>query len=153
MAGVTIAAILCGGLPASAGQPDWTKTGFSARTNYVLRCSGCHGLDGAGSEKGGIPALRDSIGAFAGDDEGRTYVVKVPGVRNANLTPAQTAAVLNYVMKTFAGSSLPPDAEPFDEAEVASRQSRPVTDVVALRRDVAARLKERGITVADYPWP
>lgn len=138
---------------ASADQPDWSATNYSARTLYVLRCSGCHRLDGAGSERGGIPALRDMVGAFAGDDLGRTYVVKVPGVKNANLSPDETAAVLNFVMSTFAGGSLAPGAAPFTRSEIAERQAAPETDVVALRRAVAARLATAGIALADYPWP
>lgn len=140
--------------PARAQQPNKDMlAGYNARTSYVLRCSGCHGLSGEGSPKGGIPQLRNFVGAFAGDDDGRTYVVKVPGVRNANLTPAQTAAVLNYVMSSFGGTSLSATAEPFTPQEVTSRLAIPVTDVVALRRAIVARLGEHGIATAEYPWP
>lgn len=125
----------------------------SARSNYVLRCSGCHGLEGAGSLKGGIPDLRDFVGAFAADPDGRTYVVSVPGVRNSNLSPNETAAVLNYVMANFAGASAVATAPPFTAAEVMEREALAVTDVVGLRRAVAARLRAEGRPVADYPWP
>lgn len=139
--------------PGSAAQPDWSKTAYSARANYVLRCSGCHGLDGHQREKGGIPALTDSVGVFTGDPEGRTYLLKVPGVRNSNLSPADTAAVLNYVMTTFAGDSLPADATAFTADEVEAAAKVTVTDVVGLRRTVSARLRAQGLKVADYPWP
>jgi mono/diheme cytochrome c family protein len=126
---------------------------YSARTNFVLRCSGCHGLEGAGAEKAGVPDFRGFVGAFAGDPDGRLYVARVPGVRNANLDAAATAAVLNYVMQTFGGSSLPAGASPFTAEEVAGYTARPPLDVVALRRGVAARLKAAGIETAAYPWP
>ena len=155
--GVLAALLLAAGSnlgPAAAQQPDRNAlAGYSARTSYVLRCSGCHGLSGEGSIKGGIPQLRDLAGAFAGDDDGRTYLVKVPGVRNAQLTPEQTAAVLNYVMAAFAGPSLPPDAAPFTAEEIRRRLASADGDVVALRRAVVARMKAEGIAVADYPWP
>ena len=137
----------------AAAVPAAGAADYSARTNFVLRCSGCHGLDGAGAAKAGVPDFRGLVGAFAGDPDGRLYVSRVPGVRNANLDPAATAAVLNYVMTSFAGPSLPAGAPPFTADEVAAHQGQPPTDVVVLRRSVAARLKAAGIALADYPWP
>jgi Cytochrome c. len=148
--------VLAGGLlgsPAAAEQPDWTGTTYTARTNYVLRCSGCHGLEGRGGERGGVPDLRDHVGAFAGEDDGRTYVVKVPGVRNSNLSPEATAAVLNYVMTTFAGASFAEGTAPFTAEEVVRRRQIAVGDIVAYRRTIAARLAAEGVPLAGYPWP
>lgn len=150
-AGFAALALLAGA--GNAAQPDWSKTAYSARANYVLRCSGCHGLDGHQREKGGIPALKDSVGVFTSDPDGRTYLLKVPGVRNSNLSPADTAAVLNYVMTTFAGESLPADAPAFTADEVEAAAKVTITDVVGLRREVSARLRAQGMKVADYPWP
>lgn len=123
------------------------------RTNFILRCVGCHGMDGSGSEKGGIPDFRNYVGAFSRDDAGRTYVMHVPGVVNANLTNAEIADVMNYVMKTFGGTSLPDDYHPFDRVEVDQRRANPVKDIVGMRREIAASLAEQGIATAGYPWP
>lgn len=123
------------------------------RTNFILRCVGCHGLDGAGSEKGGIPDFRNYVGAFSRDEAGRTYVMHVPGVTNAGLSNAEIADVMNYVMKTFGGPSLPDDYRPFDTAEVERLRAVPVKNVVALRRELAAALAKEGIATAGYPWP
>ncbi|WP_181707345.1 hypothetical protein [Chthonobacter rhizosphaerae] len=140
--------------PVRSAQPDWAATDYSPRTNYVLRCSGCHGLAGKGAAaKAGVPDLAGYVGAFAADPDGRSYMTRVPGVRSANLDAARTAAVLNYVVEAFAGPSWKPGTPLFTAEEVAAAQALPRTDVVALRRHVAARLKADGAPVAPYPWP
>lgn len=124
--------------------------GYSARFNYLLRCSGCHDQDGSGLPKAGIPALPGYIDAFAGDEQGRTYIVHVPGVASTGLNNAEIAAVLNYVIEQWGD---PSQIKPFTEAEVERRKAEPVSDVVAYRRDIVARLKDQGVAIADYPWP
>lgn len=140
--------------PVRSAQPDWAATAYTPRTNYVLRCSGCHGLTGKGAAaKAGVPDLAGYVGALAADPEGRSYMTRVPGVRSANLDAAKTAAVLNYVLEAFAGPSLAPGTPLFTAEEVAAAQALPRTDIVALRRQVAARLRAEGAPVAAYPWP
>ncbi|GEO84124.1 MULTISPECIES: c-type cytochrome [Alphaproteobacteria] len=124
--------------------------GRSAKFNYLLRCSGCHDQDGTGLPSAGIPALPGYIDAFAGDDEGRTYIAHVPGVVATGLTDVEIAAVLNYVIDRWGD---PKTVEPFTEAEVKKRRAEPVSDVVAYRRRIVERLKTSGVKIADYPWP
>lgn len=149
MAGVAV--IGAGALLASASGAR--ADGYTPVTNYILRCAGCHSMDGSGHPVGGIPDFRGYIGAFMNDDDGRTYVVRVPGVAGAGLTAAETAAVLNLVVANWAGDSKPATFRPFTEAEVTERRTRPVTDVVVLRREIAARLVKQGLPMAEYPWP
>ncbi len=125
----------------------------AGRTNFILRCGGCHGMDGAGSEVGGIPDFRNYVGAFAHSEDGRRYVMHVPGVVGASLSDKQIADVMNYVMTTWGEASLPADYAPFTEAEVTMLRAEPVGDVVAYRRKVAADLMAQGIATAGYPWP
>ncbi|WP_075217167.1 hypothetical protein [Mongoliimonas terrestris] len=155
-AATLVLAVAAGGPtgPARSAQPDWAATNYTPRTNYVLRCSGCHGIAGTGAAaKAGVPDLAGYVGAFAADPDGRSYMTRVPGVRSANLDPAKTAAVLNYVLEAFAGPSLKPGTPLFTAEEVAAAQALPRTDIVALRRQVVARLKADGVPVAAYPWP
>ena len=133
--------------------PDTCAAERSATTNFILRCSGCHGMDGSGSNAGGIPDFRNYIGSFAVDDDGRTYVLRVPGVLNANLSDSEIAAVINYVMTTWGGTSLRAGFVAFTPEEVAARRSRPVADVVQLRRQIVERLHAASISTAEYPWP
>ncbi|WP_132546212.1 c-type cytochrome [Rhodovulum euryhalinum] len=135
-------------MPAHAGPEAW-----GPETNYVLRCIGCHGADGAGSADVGIPDFRGYVGSFSASEAGRRYLMHVPGVTNASLTDTQIAEVMNHVMERFAGASLPADYRPFTPAEVTALRAERVGDVVALRRTVAADLTAAGLPVAGYPWP
>ena len=141
------ALILC----LAAGQAG--AEGYNARTNYMLRCTGCHGMDGAGSEQAGIPDFRGYVGSFARSEPGRTYLMHVPGVVNSSLSDGEIAAVMNYVMESYAGASKAADAAPFTPEEVAVLRAAPVADVVALRREVVAACTQEGGPVAGYPWP
>jgi hypothetical protein len=125
----------------------------SAPVNYVLHCSGCHGMDGNGHESAGVPDFRDAVAAFAMDEEGRTYLLHVPGIVNASLTDEEISAVLNYVMDHWGGKALGSGFVRFTAQESAERRARRVSDVVAFRRQIAARLNGEGIPTAGYPWP
>lgn len=122
-------------------------------TNYVLRCAGCHGMNGSGAPAAGIADFNGMVGAFTGIDEGRTYLMHVPGVVGSGLSDSEIAAVMNYVMETWAGSSLPDPYVPFTASEVGERRAIDIPDVVENRREVAALLEALGIETADYPWP
>jgi mono/diheme cytochrome c family protein len=130
------------------------SAGRAASSNYVQYCSGCHGLDGRGAgANSGIPDFRNFVGAFASDDCGRTYVLHVPGVVNTSLGNAEMAALINYLMRTWGGTSLSADFVEFTAAEVQTRRAYYVPDVVSLRRQIVERLQANGIATAPYPWP
>jgi hypothetical protein len=134
--------------------PLLARAETSARTLYLLQCSGCHGGDGSGDPRVDVPPFPGFIGAFLLDPEGRRYIVNVGGVMSAGLNDHDTARVMNWVLESFSGSSMPVDGfRKFNAAEIRElRESRPA-DAVALRRDIAARLMTRGIKLPNYPWP
>ncbi|MDR3159657.1 MAG: hypothetical protein LBU11_11790 [Zoogloeaceae bacterium] len=135
---------LSAAIPANAQQR-------SARVNYILRCAGCHGLDGTGHAPGGIPAFPGYISSIVDDDEGRTYLMHVPGVVASGLkTNQEIADVMNYVAARW-GSN--PAFERFTEEEVRARRAAAVVDVVEYRRSIVRRLLSAGKPVAPYPWP
>ena len=126
---------------------------LSPQNAYRLKCAGCHGFEAKGTVIGGVPPLAEQVGHFARFDEGRRYIVNVPGVIGAGLDPERLAAVLNYVLTAYAAA---PDARPFSGEEVARLRGAPVVaDPVALRREVVRDLAARGVTWSDgyYPWP
>lgn len=135
--------ILSGCFPAVAQER-------SASTNYVLRCLGCHGMDGAGSTIGGIPPFPGYIDSLFADDQGRTYLMHVPGIVASSLTDREIAEVMNYVMTQWGEQET---FTAFTVDEVARRRAEPVTDVVAFRRTLVERLAQQGLPIADYPWP
>ncbi len=125
----------------------------SPHANYVLRCAGCHAMDGSGHSAGGIPDFRNLVGAFARDETGRTYLMHVPGVIGASLSDTEIAAVLNYITDNWGGDSVPTGFVPFTGAEVGVLRAENIGDVVAYRRKLVENLKQQGIVTAGYPWP
>lgn len=125
-----------------------------ARTLYLLQCSGCHGTEGAGDPRVDVPPFPGFIGAFLLDPDGRSYITNVGGVMSAGLNDHDTARVLNWVLETFSGTSMPAGGfKKFDAAEVRKLRDERPADAVALRRQIAARLMKQGIKLPNYPWP
>jgi len=125
-----------------------------ARTLYLLQCSGCHGTDGSGDPRVDVPPFPGFIGSFLLDPSGRSYITNVGGVMSAGLNDYDTARVLNWVLDTFSGASLPTgDFKRFDAMEVRKLRDERPADAVALRREIAARLMKQGIKLPNYPWP
>lgn len=123
------------------------------KANFILKCAGCHLSDGTGMPASGIPDFVGKVGVFAALPEGRAYLLHVPGVIGSSLTDAQIADVLNYLMETWAGASLPADYAPFDAAEVAALRAQSIGNAVKYRRVVVDKLESMGLAAADYPWP
>ncbi|MDP1790428.1 MAG: cytochrome c [Methylibium sp.] len=114
----------------------------SVRSQYVVHCAGCHGLDGAGSHVGNVPDMR-KLGHFLRVPGGREFVIRVPGVMGSGLSDQQVADVTNWVLTTLAPASLPVDHVPYDAAEVQRARADPLVDVAAARAgllDEARRL-------------
>ncbi len=117
----------------------------SVETSYRLHCSGCHGFDGTGSVVGRIPRFPGVIGQVLKAPDGRVYLVNVPGVVNAGLPDAETAAILNYVIHTWGGPDVPPDAKDFTAAEVSELRKVRIDDITLLRRKLGHWLTHAGV--------
>jgi len=103
--------------------------------DYALNCQGCHRADGAATP-GSVPALAGSVGKFLRVPGGREYLVRVPGVAQAPLDDAATAAVLNWILVRFGGDDLPADFSPYTPAEIGRLRRNPLTDVERVRREL-----------------
>ncbi|WP_051048648.1 cytochrome c [Rhodopseudomonas sp. B29] len=132
-----IALLLCATGPARAGD--------NVDYLYRLHCSGCHGLDGLGSKVGRIPPFPGIVGHFADLPEGRLYLVQVPGVANAALPDAETAALLNYVLQTWGEAGKP--APRFTTDEVHQLRKAKVDDIATLRQALENQLARRNVSV------
>lgn len=109
--------------PGAAGQDDPAE-------HYLLHCSGCHGADGRGIP-GVTPSLHD-LAPLAATPAGRAYLARVPGVAQAPLSDTSLAALLDWLLARFSGSS-PGRLPPFDPDEVGRLRARPLRDPVAAR--------------------
>ncbi|TBU93279.1 cytochrome C [Stutzerimonas kirkiae] len=138
---------LLGLLAMSGAQADER----SPKANYLLRCSGCHALDGSGTEAGGVPPFPGFISTLLDDPQGRLYLMHVPGVVASSLSDKEIAEVMNYVEQRWGDPQL--QAKLFTTEEVRRLRATEVADLVAFRREVIQRLEAEGKPVAPYPWP
>lgn len=139
-------AAMLSGLVCSAANAEQR----SPRTNYILHCAGCHGMDGAGSSKGGVPSL-SMIKSFTSDMAGRVYILHVPGIAYTTLNSQEIADVVNFAVDKWGAKEIP--FQPFSAEEVHRLRAVPVEDVVIYRRALTSRYLAEGKAVADYPWP
>nr|WP_290674583.1 MULTISPECIES: hypothetical protein [unclassified Halomonas] len=126
------------------------KEGRSPEASYLLHCAGCHGRDGSGAEHAGIPPFPGFIDKFFNDEEGRLYMMHVPGVVSTSLPDYELAGLMNYVVEEWGGNE---SVTHFTEKEVGYLRSQDVDDVVKLRRSITQRLESEGIEMPNYPWP
>lgn len=109
---------------------------YDPGVNYALHCQGCHLVDGKATP-GLVPPLDGALGRFMRVREGRDYLLRLPSVVAVQLDDADTAALLTWVVRRFAGDELPPDFVPFTAGEVAtSRGTGALVDVHGARRAV-----------------
>ncbi|CAB3641756.1 c-type cytochrome [Achromobacter sp. SIMBA_011] len=137
---------------AANGVPGADTLRQAARADYVLQCAGCHRVDGRGSTPHGIPDFRNSVGAFTHLPAGREYLVRVPGAAYSQLSNAELANVLNWLLLTFSPAQLPADFTPYTESEVAAARPRRYDDVVPVRHGLARELAALGLALSDYSY-
>ncbi len=127
--------VLVSALWASAATAD-------PQTDYMLHCRGCHGPDGAGAP-GAAPSFRGQVAKFLWVPGGREYLIRVPGTAQSELSDARTAMLLNWILHEFSADQLPHDFVPYSEAEISRHRRPPLTDVVAVRRDLMQAIRKR----------
>lgn len=98
------------------------------RVNYLLSCGGCHGLNGVSNSRL-VPDLKDQVGFFLNLPEGRSYVVRLPNVAFSMTTDGALTGLLNYVVFTLGGASVPKGTKPYTLREVSQLRRKPLTEV------------------------
>ena len=119
-------------LLASAAQADEAYL-------YVMHCRGCHGPEGQGAA-GGAPDLRGTVGRFLLVPGGREYLIRVPGTSQSELDDAQTAALLNWMVRTFGPAEVAADFTPFTTEEVTAHRRPVLLDVAGTRAALLSAL-------------
>jgi mono/diheme cytochrome c family protein len=110
-----------------------------AQTNYILHCQGCHTADGSGLD-GKVPSLRSTLVPFARTAEGRKFLVQVPGVAQSTLTNAETAAVLNWMLRNLADDKQIAGIGVFTEKEVADYRATRLVNGHEIRAQLLAKI-------------
>lgn len=98
------------------------------RSNYLLSCGGCHGLNGMSNSRL-VPDLKDQVGFFLNLPEGRRYVVRLPNVAFSMTTDGALTGLLNYIVFTLGGASVPKGTKPYTLREVSQLRRKPLTEV------------------------
>jgi hypothetical protein len=142
---------LAAGLIAVA--PILMGAGYSAKTNYILHCQGCHGADGLGLVAEDVPPLLNSMGYFTQLPAGRRYLIQVPGAAHAPVSDAELAELINYALLRFSSEQLPEGFEPYTREEVA-RNRRQKVDVVSMRKALVTEIRRRlGVQLWTTEYP
>jgi len=134
---------------AMAGPPSHAAGTFEEQghLDYVLHCSGCHRPHGYGVASGGIPPVTGQVGYFLALPEGRAFLMQVSGLLNAGLTDERAAGVTNWMIRTFAGASMPRDFVPISAEEARRyRLARPA-DIAAARSAIVGKLAAAGYPI------
>ncbi len=120
----------------------WTSaSGETARTNYLLNCMGCHLMDGSGT-RDKVPSLKGEVARFLHVDGGRAFLIQVPGTAQSRLNDAETADVLNYILRAFDPGHLPDSFIPYTAEEVAQHRGIQLVDATTRRAELAAGFRD-----------
>jgi hypothetical protein len=111
-------------------------------TNYQLYCMGCHVADGSGLP-GKVPSIRETLVGFALLDDGRRFLVQVPGSAQSPLSNGDTAQLLNWMIRNLALEKAPAALRDFTEGEVAGYRSQRLVTVRATRAQLLARIRAK----------
>jgi hypothetical protein len=119
-----------------------------ASVNYKIHCQGCHLADAAGLADE-VPGMKDFVGYFAHSQEGREFLVRVPGVATAALPDDQLAELLNWLLVHFSAAELPAGFVPFTVAEVAALRLDLVQDPATSRKRILREIADKEPSLAN----
>jgi mono/diheme cytochrome c family protein len=111
--------------------------------DYSRNCQGCHGHTGISVAE--VPDLKDRVGYFVHTEDGRRFLVQVPGVALSMLDDQRLADLLNWVLRTYSAAQLPADFEPYSAQEVGTLRRLPLKKVLPARDAVIRGLIEAGV--------
>ena len=105
---------------------------------YMLNCWGCHRPHGEGIP-GTAPPLRDAAD-YLRVKGGREYLISVPGVSQSALNNADTAEVMNWILKSFSPDRMPADFQPYTADEIGQARTHHLMDIKKARAELVAEM-------------
>lgn len=112
---------LAGGVLAGAALVAGSAAGYSPEVNYALQCRGCHSENGAG-ERGRVPSVRRALARLSRTEAGRTRLVHLPGIAQADLSDEDLAALLNWMLRTLNDEPVS-HLKPYTAVEIGARRA------------------------------
>jgi hypothetical protein len=97
----------------------------AARSMYLERCGGCHGVQGVSASQV-VPTLRRRAARFLCLPEGRAYLIRLPSIANSPLDDEEVAQLMNFVVFEM-GAEGPLAASRYTPSEIAALRSKPLT--------------------------
>ncbi|MEJ2419744.1 MAG: cytochrome c, class I [Exilibacterium sp.] len=123
--------------PLSAGE--WTINEPRAKFHYQMLCQGCHTDDGRGFNS--VPMLKGYVGNFLKIEEGRSYLVRVPGSANADLNDDYLAELLNWMILEFGQGSEPESWKLYTGSEISAYRQQPLLEVIDYRKHLVQQIE------------
>jgi hypothetical protein len=114
---------------------------------YMLNCWGCHRPHGEGIP-GTAPPLRDAAD-FLRVKGGREYLISVPGVSQSALNNADTAEVMNWILKSFSTDRMPADFQAYTADEIGAARLHHLMDIKKARAELVAEMVEQKIRTPE----
>jgi mono/diheme cytochrome c family protein len=109
-----------------------------AHYNYQMFCQGCHSPDGSGANS--VPQMKNHLGRFLSTQDGREYLVRVPGSATSALGNEELAEVLNWILENFSGDSLDRSYQPYSATEVGQLRQDPLNEVAQYRAQLLTEI-------------
>jgi hypothetical protein len=106
-----------------------------AHVNYMLHCQGCH-LPATEGMEGKVPPMKEFVGWFLHSEEGREFLIRVPGVSQSALDDAELAELMNWILLTHSRGQLPEDFRPFSADEVGQLRGNPEPEPQVTRQRI-----------------
>jgi len=122
-----IAAALVAGVAAQAGEQavPGVSDPVQARTDYQLKCQGCHRPDGSGDDHSN-PPMRGVVARFLSVPGGRAFIGRVPGVATVDLPDDRLANLVNWTLFRFDRAHVPTGFHPYSAEEIGRLRRNPL---------------------------
>lgn len=118
---------LLAGVAARAGEQTipGVADARQARTDYQLKCQGCHRPDGSGDDHSN-PPMRGIVARFLTVPGGREFIGRVPGVATVDLPDDRLANLVNWTLFQFDRAHVPAGFRPYTAAEIGRLRQSPL---------------------------
>lgn len=101
------------------------RDAYQARTDYQLKCQGCHRPDGSGDDHSN-PPMRGLVARFLSVPGGREFIGRVPGVATVDLPDDRLANLVNWTIYRFDPAHVPQDFRPYTAEEIGRLRQNPL---------------------------